>query len=226
MVTAKKTVLIVDDHPFFREGLKAIIARDPRFEVVSEAENGQECLEAARKCKPDLVLMDISLPDTSGIHLTSMLLRLLPETRVIMVSMHLKTNTITEAFQAGAMGYVSKESATEKLLECLTAVCGGDYFLDSAISHQVAQILSERPAGGAGIADDLYHTLTSREQQVMRLIAEGLSTPLIAEKLCLSPKTVDNHRTRILAKLHLHSTIELIRYAAKLGLIDVDLWKN
>ena len=136
-MTSKKTILIVDDHPLLREGLKSIIARDPRFEVIGEAGNGQECLQVAKECKPDLVLLDISLPDTNGIILTRTLQRLLPEIRVIIVSMHAKANSITEAFQSGAMGYVSKDSATETLLEGLEAVSRGDYFLDSAISSQV-----------------------------------------------------------------------------------------
>jgi DNA-binding NarL/FixJ family response regulator len=225
-MVSKKTILIVDDHPLLREGLKSIIARDPRFKVIGEAGNGEECLKVAKECKPDLVLMDISLPDTSGILLTRTLRKLLPEVRIIIVSMYAKANSITEAFQSGATGYVSKESATERLLEGLEAVSRGDYFLDSAISSQVVKRLMEFPGKEARIIDTGYKSLTPREQEVMRLLAEGLSVRHIAERLCISPKTVENHRANILTKLNLNSTIELIRYAARIGLIDVELWRD
>jgi len=225
-VGEKKTVLIVDDHPLFREGLKSLISRNTRFEVVGEAGNGREGLRMAKKLKPDLVIVDISLPDKSGIDLTRDIRSLLPETRVMIVSMHSKIDYITEAFQAGATGYVVKESATDRLVQGLEAVSRGEYFLDTSLSHQVVKKLAEFPEKEAKITDARYETLTSREQQVVRLLAEGLSSKEIAEKLFISPKTVENHRANIMNKLDLHSTMELVRYAARLGLIDVDLWKG
>jgi DNA-binding NarL/FixJ family response regulator len=180
----------------------------------------------AKKYKPDLVVVDISLPDTNGIQLTREIRDLLPETRIIIVSMHSKVDYIVEAFQAGATGYVVKESASEKLLKGLESVAKGEYFLDSAVSHQVVKALMKFPGKEAKITDADYGTLTPREQEIMRLLAEGLSAKEIAEKLFISPKTVENHRANIMNKLGLHSTMELVRYAAKLGLIDVDLWKE
>jgi len=225
-VVKKKTILIIDDHPLFREGLKAIIGRDAHFDVVGEAGTAREGLRMAKKLAPDLVLVDISLPDKNGIQLTREIRTLLPDTRVLIVSMHSKIDYIAEAFQAGATGYVVKESASERLIKGLEYASRGDYFLDSSVSQQVVKRLMDSPAKDEKITDAAYGNLTPREQEVIRLLAEGLSRKEIGEKLFISPKTVENHRTNIMNKLDLHSTIELIRYAAKLGLIDVDLWKE
>jgi len=226
MTANKKTILIIDDHPLFREGLKSLISRNHRFEVVGEAGNGREGLRMAKKLKPDLVLMDISLPDKNGIELTRDIRSLLSETRIMIVSMHSKINHITNAFQAGATGYVVKESAADRLLQGLEAVSKGEYFLDTSLSHKVVEKLMAPTEKGVKITDERYEALTPREQQVMRLLAEGLPTKEIAEKLFISPKTVENHRANIMNKLDLHSAMELVRYAARLGLIDVDLWKG
>ncbi len=222
----QKSVIIIDDHPLFREGLKTIISRDDRFKVVGEAGSGHEGFGIAKRLKPDLVVVDISLPDQSGIQLTRDLRQLLSETKILIVSMHSKIDYIAEAFQAGATGYVVKESASERLLQGLKSVAKGDYYLDSSVSHAVVENLMKSPLKAAKITDADYATLTPREQEVMRLLAEGLSSKAVAEKLFISPKTVENHRANIMNKLGLHSTIELVRYAAKLGLIDVDLWKD
>ena len=222
----KKTVLIIDDHPLFREGLKSIIGKNARFQVVAEAGSVREGLSLAKRHRPDLALVDISLPDGSGIDLTRDLRTLLPETRILVISMHSKIEYIAEAFQAGATGYVVKESASERLLKGLEYIARGDYFLDSSVSREVVKRLMESPAKEAKITDAAYSTLTPREQEVMRHLAEGLSRKEIGEKLFISPKTVENHRSNIMNKLDLHSTMDLIRYAARLGLIDVDLWKE
>ncbi len=222
----KKGILIVDDHPLFRKGLKAVLESNNQFEVVGEAQNGAEALEMVRKLDPDLVVVDISLPDQSGIELTREIRNLLPEMHIMIVSMHSKIDYVAEAFQAGATGYVVKESASESLLQGLEHVSKGDYYLDSSLSQEVAKKLIGSRAKANLISHSTYGGLTPREQEVMRLLAEGLSSKKVAEKLFISPKTVENLRTNIMHKLDLHSTVELVRYAAKLGLIDLDLWKE
>lgn len=222
----KKAILIVDDHPFFREGLKSLLARHPGFELVGEAVNGDDGLRKAKKLRPDLVVLDISLPDVSGIEVTRNICELLPETRVVILSMHSKIEYITKAFQAGATGYIVKESATEKLLECLEAVSKGGHFMDSSLHYKVVENVMKSREREAKLTDAGYNALTRREQEVMRLLAQGLSTKKIAEKLFISPKTVKNHRSNIMNKLDLHSTVELVRYAAKFGLIDVTAWQK
>ena len=225
-MSSKQSILIIDDHPLFREGLKVIIGRTSRFQVVGEAGTAREGLDLAQELKPDIIIVDISLPDKSGIQLTHDIKSLPFATRVMIVSMHAKIDYIAAAFKAGAMGYMVKESATEGLTKGLESVIRGEYFLDSSLSHTVVANLISSPIKEARIRDDDYGSLTPREQEIMRLLAEGLSPKKIAENLFISPKTVENHRASIMNKLGLHSTMELVRYAARLGLIDVDLWKE
>jgi DNA-binding NarL/FixJ family response regulator len=229
-MTAKKTVLIVDDHPFVREGLKAIICRilgaDIVYEVVGEAENGREALELAKSLKPDICLMDISLPDQNGIEVTQQLKRILPETKVLMLSMHSKIDYIADAIQAGAAGYMVKDSATDKLMDALDLISRGEYYLDSAIQTQVVKHIKDFPRKEKKITDADFRTLSEREQEVMKLLAEGFNIDEISQRLFISPKTVKNHRASIMSKLNLHNSHELVRYAVKVGLLDVDLWKG
>ena len=223
---SKIRMIIVDDHPLFREGIKTIITQSGKFEIISESGSGQDGLEKSTQFKPDLVLLDISLPDESGIEVARKIRSQLPRTRVIILSMHSRIDYIVEAFQAGATGYVVKESAAERLGQALEAVAAGEYFLDSSISHEVVAKLMNSPAKEAKVSDAGYGQLTAREQEIMRMLAEGASKSNIADTLCISIKTVENHRANIMRKLNIHSAMELVRYAARLGLIDVDLWKE
>jgi DNA-binding NarL/FixJ family response regulator len=225
-MTGRKTIVIVDDHALFREGLKAIICRHPAYDVVGEAGRGDEALQIAASLRPHLVLVDISLPDQNGIELTLQLRKRLPMTFVMIVSMHSKVDYIVNAFRAGATGFVTKESAPERLLHAIDVVLKGEYFMDSAVSQKVVHKLAGLTKDQRPMPDPGYESLTVREQEILALLAEGHTLKTIGERLFISPKTVENHRTRILHKLGVHSTFELIRYAAKVGIIDVDRWKE
>ena len=222
----KKTILIVDDHPLVREGLKSILRPAAEYEVIGQAGRARDALHLVKNLQPDLVLLDLSLPDKSGLEICREIRNISPSTRILIVSMHSKVDYIVKAFQAGATGYMTKESATERLLKGVELVLNGEYFMDGAVSHTVVKELMQTPEKEMKIADAGYETLTSREQEVMMLLAEGSSAKEAAGKLFISPKTVENHRTNIMSKLGLHSTLELVRYAARLGLVDVDLWKE
>ena len=225
-MTRKKTVLIVDDHPLYREGLKAIIASSSEFEVVGEAGDAEEGFVRAKELRPDLALVDISLPGKNGIDLAQGLKSALPETRVLVVSMHSRMDYISEAFRAGARGYMVKDSAGEGLLKALAAVANGEYFLDSSVSREVILGIVNIPDELMVVTHSDYKSLTSREQEILRLLAEGLTAKEIANRLFISSKTVENHRINIMRKLELQRPIDLIRYAARIGLIDVDQWKE
>ncbi len=222
----KKTILIVDDHPLVREGLISILKSAAGYEVVGQAGNARNAIRMVKNLKPDLVLLDLALPDKSGIELSREIRKISPPTRILIVSMHSKVEYIVKAFQAGATGYMVKESATEKLLQGIEHVVKGEYFMDGSVSHQVVEKLMQTSEKEMKITDAAYETLTPREQEITVLLAEGYSAKETAAKLFISPKTVENHRTSIMNKLGLHSTLELVRYAARLGLIDVDLWKE
>ena len=221
----KKRIIIIDDHPLFREGLKSIIGESTRYEVVGEAGNGRDGLQLAGKLKPDIALVDIALPDRSCLELIRDILKSSSHTRILIISVHSNIDYIVKAFQSGAFGYIVKVSAADKLLEGIEHVLKGDYYMDTAVSDQVVKKLAGLAAAEKIVTGSGYDALTPREQEVMVLLAEGLSPQQVADKLFISPKTAENHRANIMRKLGLHSTLELVRYAAKLGIIDIDSWK-
>ncbi len=221
----KKQVIIIDDHPLLREGLKAVIGKNKGYEVIGEAGTANEAIRLINKLRPDIVLVDISLPDMNGIDLLYKLKKKFPQTKLMVISMHSKIDYITESFRAGALGYLVKEAAATSLIKGLDTISKGEYFLDSSISKEVVKRLIEMPLIQK-INDSNYNSLTPREQEILRLLAKGFSNKEIADTLCISPKTVENHRSNIMNKLNLHSIMDLVKYAVKLGLIDIDTWKT
>jgi DNA-binding NarL/FixJ family response regulator len=226
MVAQRKRLIIIDDHPLFREGIKTILNRKPKYEVVGETGAGLKGLQMVKDLKPDVVLLDLSLPDIRGIELISDILRYSVNTGVLIVSMHSKIDYIVKSFQYGAMGYIVKESAANTLLDAIEHILNGDYYMDTSVSQKVVKKMAALPAKKPILVKPGYESLTPREQEVIAMLAEGMNAVQVAEKLFISPKTAENHRANIMRKLGLHSSIELVRYAAKIGLIDIDLWKE
>jgi DNA-binding NarL/FixJ family response regulator len=221
----RKKILLIEDHPLFREGIKTILCRNSRYEVVGEAGTGREGLRMVCELKPDLVLLDLSLPDRRGLSLINDIIGSSPQTGILIISMHSKLDHIVKSFQSGAMGYIVKESAADTLLAAIETVLRGDYYMDTSVSQQVVRKIAHIAPKRSIPEPCGYEVLTPREQEVLALLAEGLNCSRISEKLYISQKTAENHRANIMRKLSLHNSVELVRYAAKIGLIDVDLWK-
>lgn len=221
-MAGKNTILLIDDHPLFRESSRRLISRSAAFEVVGEAGDSREGERMAMALKPDLAVVDLSLPDRSGIQLTSVLTTGLPGIKVVIVSMHSKIDYVISALRAGALGYVVKESVSKCLLDCLEAALKGEYFLDPSLTQEIALKLIE-PSDQGSSADLTYGALSQREQEILRMVAQGVSTKDIAEKLVITTKTVENHRCNIRTKLDLHNTADLVRYATKMGLLGDSL---
>lgn len=224
-MTTKSRVIIVDDHPLFRDGLKSLVERSANYRTVGEAGSGEEALRLAQELQPDLMTMDVSLPDMSGIEAVRAIMKAVPSVRILMLSMHPNVDYVSEAFRAGARGYVVKEATSIRLIQAMDALCRGEHFLDGQVSQDIVNKLTSGSQPENSVQDERYALLSPREQQIMRLVAEGMASRLIAEDLGLSLKTVENHRANLMKKLDVHSKIELVRYAARLGLIDLEQWK-
>ncbi|MEW5960777.1 MAG: response regulator transcription factor, partial [Chloroflexota bacterium] len=208
-------VLLVDDHVVVRQGLKALLTDEADIEVVGEANNGREALDRLAVLEPDVVLMDISMPGLNGIEATRQIKQRHPGVKVVILSMHANEEYVFQVLQAGAAGYVLKQSDSLEVLTAIRAALSGGSFLSPPISRTVINDYVRRAeARGQGSDLDL---LTSREREVLQLLAEGLSNRDIAEELNISIKTVESHRSNIMNKLEVNSKAELIKYALRKG---------
>ena len=212
-------VLIVDDHALFRQGVRNTIEREEEFEVVGEAENGMEALAKARELKPDLILMDISMPHCNGLEAVSAIKRELPGVKIIMLTVHDEDENLFEAIKRGAEGFLSKKVRGKALLDSLRGVMRGE----AAISRRiVAKILEEFARLAEIEAGHIASELTSREKEVLQKISEGLSNREIGLSLCISENTVKAHVASILRKLHLRTRSEAAAYARRWGLHEAE----
>lgn len=213
----KLRIFLGDDHRLVRQGFRKILEERSEWEIVGEASDGRESVKLIEKLQPDVAILDIGMPLLNGIEATRQIVKVSPKTRVLILSMHLNEAYVTSALQAGAAGYLLKDSADADLIHGVTAVSMGKSFFSPA----VAKVMLDdyvRHLASKGVADR-YETLTEREREIFQLIAEGHSNKEIAEILSLSPTTVETHRAHILQKLDVHNTAELVLYAVRRGVI-------
>lgn len=219
---AQTRLLLVDDHAVVRGGLKMLLAADPEIEIVGEAETGAEGVRLADELRPDVILMDISMPDMNGIEATRRIKAERPEIAVLALTMHEDDQYFYEMLAAGASGYVPKRAAPNDLISAIHAVRGGGMFLFPTLARTLVQdFLQRREHGPSAPTREGLDDLTEREREVLTLIAEGRSNQEIADVLVISIKTVNRHRENIMAKLNLHTRVELVRYAIEKGLIEL-----
>jgi DNA-binding NarL/FixJ family response regulator len=218
MTTPLKTrVVVADDHAVVRHGVRSILTAEPDFDVVGEAANGAEAVETALALRPNLVVLDVSMPRLTGLQAAVELARRAPGIRLLMLSMHDDEQYLLEALRAGASGYVLKSAVDRDLVEACRATMRGEAYL---YPDAAATLIKDRLARAASGEHVSSNPLTPRESEVLKLIAEARTTQQIAEALIISPKTVENHRAKILDKLGMHDRVELTHYAIRRGLVQ------
>jgi len=211
-------ILLVDDHKLVRQGIRSLLEARPGFSIIAEASDGNEALEIIEKEKPDIVLMDIMMPNLNGLDATKQASHSKYPTKIIILSMHANSTYAVRALKNGAAGYVLKDADQDEFVQAIQTVMEGYRYLSPAISSQVLdQLLNPEEDSG-----DPFNRLTVRERQVLQLIAEGHTNQIIAEKLFLSPRTVEVHRANLMHKVNIKSQAELVRLAIQKGLVSLD----
>lgn len=206
-------IALADDHNVVRQGLRALLEGVKDFRVVGEARDGKEMVELVMREKPDVALIDVAMPSLNGVEATRRIVRDLPQVKVLVLSMYTGEEYVREALAAGASGYLVKDSAADELVEAIRVVARGERFLSPAVAHL---------AGKGSAAASPLERLTTREREVLQLIAEGNSNKEIAARLTLSVKTIEAHRTNLMAKLDIHDTASLTRFAIARGLVRTE----
>jgi DNA-binding NarL/FixJ family response regulator len=209
----KIRILLADDHAVVRQGFKMILAAQPDMEIVGEAGNGREALDLAGQLQPDVIVMDVAMPELNGIEATRRVADLSPRSRVLALSMHKDSVYVREILRAGARGYLLKDSISSDLLAAVRAIARGEGYLSPGVSDAVLNDYRRH-------VTDPIDLLSSREREVLQMIAEGKTNKEIATVLNLSVYTVDAHRGRIMEKLNVHSVTDLVRFAVRAGLVD------
>jgi two-component system, NarL family, response regulator NreC len=209
----KRRILIVDDHTIMRDGLRALLEGDGRFEVVDAVENGREAIRVSLALQPDLVLMDLAMPQMDGLAAIQQLTRRSPQTRILALTMHKTEEHIRAALQAGARGYILKDSPRSELFMAIESVLNDKVFISPAVAGRIVSAYLDGGEGKQPAVRSLSDSLTAREKQVLKLIAEGRRNRDIAEYLFVSVKTVEKHRANLMGKLNLHNTAALTTFA-------------
>lgn len=211
----KIKILIADDHPFIRSGILTMLQKVKDFEIVGEAEDGEQAIEKTEELSPEVVIIDISMPKLTGIEATKVIKERFPETKMLVLSMHEDEQYVLEILKSGANGYILKTAGKDELVTAIRVVAGGDDFYSPKISKMMIDkylaITSSDDTTDFGDSQDIL--LTKREKEILRLIAAGLTAKKISEQLFISPRTVDTHRTNLMRKLDIKNTAGLVRFA-------------
>jgi DNA-binding NarL/FixJ family response regulator len=210
-------IVIAEDHTIVREGLRSLLASHPRFEIAGEAEDGREAIKCAEQIQPDILLMDLSMPKMHGVDALREIKRRTPDTRIVVLTVHKNEEYIQASLEAGADGYVLKDATHAELVTAIETVLSGKPYLSPAVSEHVIKGYLEGKRSGR--FDTSWDTLTPREREILKLVAEGYKNKEIAEMLCISLKTAEKHRANLMRKLDLHSVSALTAYAIEKGLI-------
>ena len=211
-------VVLADDHTVVRTGLKAVLSAARDIQVVGEAQNGREAIAMAERLKPNVIVMDLTMPEIDGIGATKEIVKKELPTRVLVLTMHLEDDYLVPLMEAGAAGYLVKSVADRELVDAVRAVARGDMYVRPTAARVLAQNLSRRAASQS--EQERFEQLTQREQNVLRLVAQGYSAPEIGEQLFISPKTVDTYKQRIQEKLGIAHRADYVQFALKLGLLS------
>lgn len=217
-MTARNRILIAEDHTLVREGLRALLLTQPSLEIVAEAENGRDAVRCIGESAPDLVLMDLSMPGMNGIEAISEIKARYPKVKILVLTVHMNEEYIHACIRSGANGYIVKDATREQFMGAIHDVLQGHTYLCSAATEKIIgwYMNSAKTAGPVSP----WESLTHRERQILKLIAEGRTNKTMAKFLTISPKTVEKHRANLMAKLDVHSTAGLTAYAVQKGLVD------
>jgi len=217
----KIRILLADDHTLIRNGIATLLQSYPDIEVVGEAQDGVEAVKKTTEIKPDVVVIDVSMPKLSGIEATKAIRKEHPDIHVLVLTMHENEEYVYQILKSGAAGYVLKSAGKEELSAAIRAVAKGEKFFSARVSEIVAECYVRRAEGRELPLEAGKVPLTKREQEILGLVVQGLTNQQIADQLCISPRTVDTHRTNIMQKLDIHDVANLVRYAIEHGITSV-----
>jgi len=217
----KIKIFLVDDHQLVRDGIKALLSGIPDIVIIGEANNGQELLDTIFNYQPDIILMDISLPDISGIELTRRITQTYPSIRILMLSMYTDEDFVFNAMRAGAKGYLPKNTSRQELLDAIYSIREGHEFFSESISKVILKSYLRQATQPDTSSEGIPQPLTHREQEILKLFAEGFNNKEISTKLHISIRTVESHKNHIVKKLGLKSTVEMVKFAIKHKIVEL-----
>jgi DNA-binding NarL/FixJ family response regulator len=217
----KTRIVLVDDHPIVRDGIKALLVGHEDYFLAGEAADGKELLDKLPDLNPDLVILDISLPRMSGIEITKILSEQYPEIKVLILSMHTGEDFIFNAIKAGAKGYLPKNTTRKELIDAINSLVAGDIYFNDAISNTILKSYIRKAQNNEANEKDTATALSPREAEILKMVAEGLTNQEISNKLFISIRTVESHKNHIMQKLKLRTTVDLVKFAIRKGIVEI-----